>query len=251
MSGFQTLFYKEVLRFWKVSLQTIVAPMVTALLYLVIFGPALQEHVHVYPGVPYTHFLIPGLIMMSVLQNAFANSSTSLIQSKLNGNLVFILMAPLGAWEVFGAYVLASVVRGVCVGFSVYLATVWFFPFGFAAPFYIAAFILIGATMLGTLGLIAGIYAEKFDQMMSFQNFLIAPLTLLAGVFYSIHSLPPLWRAASRLNPFFYLIDGFRYGFFGASDLRPMTSLIITSVCCVALAGLAMRLLSRGYKLRN
>ncbi len=251
MIGFRALFYKEVLRFWKVSLQTIVAPMVTALLYLVIFGPALQEHLQAYPGVSYTHFLIPGLMMMSVLQNAFANSATSLIQSKLNGNLVFVLMAPLGAWELFGAYVLASVVRGACVGFSVYLATVWFFPFGFSAPFYIAAFLLIGATMLGTLGLIAGIYAEKFDQMMTFQNFLIAPLTLLAGVFYSIHSLPPLWHAASRLNPFFYLIDGFRYGFFGISDLAPMTSLMITSACCIALAGLAMRLLSSGYKLRN
>ncbi len=251
MTSFYTLFYKEVLRFWKVSLQTIVAPMVTALLYLVIFGPALQEHMQVYPGVSYTHFLIPGLMMMSVLQNAFANSATSLIQSKLNGNLVFILMAPLGAWEIFGAYVLASVVRGACVGLSVYLATVWFFPFGIAAPFYIAAFILIGATMLGTLGLIAGIYAEKFDQMMSFQNFLIAPLTLLAGVFYSIHSLPPLWHAASRLNPFFYLIDGFRYGFFGISDLAPMTSLMITGGCCAALVWLAMRLLSSGYKLRN
>src|SRR5260364_12483 len=230
MSAFYTLLYKEVLRFWKVSLQTIVAPMVTALLYLVIFGSALQKHMQVYPGVSYTHFLI---------------------QSKLNGNLVFVLMAPLGAWEIFGAYVLASVARGACVGLSVYLATVWFFPFGIAAPLYSAAFILIGATLLGTLGLIAGIYAEKFDQMMSFQNFLIAPLTLLAGVFYSIHSLPPLWHAVSRLNPFFYLIDGFRYGFFGISDLAPITSLIITGACCAALACLALRLLSSGYKLRN
>jgi ABC-2 type transport system permease protein len=183
MIGFQTLLYKEVLRFWKVSFQTVLAPIITALLYLTIFGHALQTHVEVYPGVAYTSFLIPGLVMMSVLQNAFANSSSSLIQSKITGNLVFMLLPPLSHWEIFFAYTLASLVRGLAVGFGVFVVTVWFVPLSFAAPFYIVAFAVLGATILGTLGLIAGIWAEKFDQLAAFQNFPIMPLTFLSGVF--------------------------------------------------------------------
>jgi ABC-2 type transport system permease protein len=250
-SGFRTLFYKEVLRFWKVAFQTVLAPVITALLYLMIFGHALRGHVQVYPGVEYTSFLIPGLVMMSVLQNAFANSSSSLIQSKITGNLVFVLLPPLSASDLFGAYVLAALVRGLVVGAGVFIVTIWFVPLAFAAPFYIVAFAVLGAAILGTLGLIAGIVAEKFDQLAAFQNFLIMPLTFLSGVFYSTHTLPPLWRGISRLNPFFYMIDGFRYGFFGLSDVNPLMSLGIVSVFFVALAMLAMTLLARGYKLRN
>lgn len=251
MSGFRTLFYKEVLRFWKVSFQTVLAPVITALLYLTIFGHALREHVQVYAGVEYTSFLIPGLVMMSVLQNAFANSSSSLIQSKITGNLVFVLLPPLSHWEMFGAYVLASVVRGLAVGAGVFVVTIWFIPVSFAAPLYIALFALLGSAILGTLGLIAGIWAEKFDQLAAFQNFLIMPLTFLSGVFYSTHSLPPVWREVSRLNPFFYMIDGFRYGFFGVSDIDPLASLAIVAGFFVALAVLAMRMLASGYKLRH
>jgi ABC-2 type transport system permease protein len=251
MSGFRTLFYKEVLRFWKVAFQTVLAPVITALLYLTIFGHALRGHVEVYPGVEYTSFLIPGLVMMSVLQNAFANSSSSLIQSKITGNLVFVLLPPLAAWEMFGAYVLASIVRGLAVGAGVFVVTVWFIPMSFAAPLYIIAFAVLGSAILGTLGLIAGIWAEKFDQLAAFQNFLIMPLTFLSGVFYSTHTLPPVWREVSRLNPFFYMIDGFRYGFFGLSDINPLVSLSIVFVFFVALAVLAMRLLASGYKLRH
>ncbi|HWT38489.1 ABC transporter permease [Paraburkholderia sp. CNPSo 3274] len=251
MSGFRTLFYKEVLRFWKVAFQTVLAPVITALLYLTIFGHALRGHVEVYPGVEYTSFLIPGLVMMSVLQNAFANSSSSLIQSKITGNLVFVLLPPLAAWEMFGAYVLASIVRGLAVGAGVFVVTIWFIPMSFAAPFYILAFAVLGSAILGTLGLIAGIWAEKFDQLAAFQNFLIMPLTFLSGVFYSTHTLPPLWREVSRLNPFFYMIDGFRFGFFGLSDINPLVSLSIVFVFFVALATLAMRLLASGYKLRH
>ncbi|WP_028228104.1 ABC transporter permease [Paraburkholderia ferrariae] len=251
MSGFRTLFYKEVLRFWKVAFQTVLAPVITALLYLTIFGHALRGHVQVYPGVEYTSFLIPGLVMMSVLQNAFANSSSSLIQSKITGNLVFVLLPPLAAWEMFGAYVLASIVRGLAVGAGVFVVTIWFIPVSFAAPFYIVAFAVLGSAILGTLGLIAGIWAEKFDQLAAFQNFLIMPLTFLSGVFYSTHTLPPVWREVSRLNPFFYMIDGFRYGFFGLSDVNPFASLSIVFVFFVALAALAMRLLATGYKLRH
>ncbi|WP_322054879.1 ABC transporter permease [Paraburkholderia bannensis] len=251
MSGFRTLFYKEVLRFWKVAFQTVLAPVITALLYLTIFGHALRGHVEVYPGVEYTSFLIPGLVMMSVLQNAFANSSSSLIQSKITGNLVFVLLPPLAAWEMFGAYVLASIVRGLAVGAGVFVVTIWFIPMSFAAPLYIIAFAVLGSAILGTLGLIAGIWAEKFDQLAAFQNFLIMPLTFLSGVFYSTHTLPPVWREVSRLNPFFYMIDGFRYGFFGLSDINPLASLAIVFVFFVVLAAIAMRLLASGYKLRH
>jgi len=251
MSGFRTLFYKEILRFWKVAFQTVLAPVITALLYLTIFGHALRGHVQVYPGVEYTSFLIPGLVMMSVLQNAFANSSSSLIQSKITGNLVFVLLPPLAAWEMFGAYVLASIVRGLAVGAGVFVVTVWFIPVSFAAPFYIVAFAVLGSAILGTLGLIAGIWAEKFDQLAAFQNFLIMPLTFLSGVFYSTHTLPPVWREVSRLNPFFYMIDGFRYGFFGASDIDPLVSLAIVAGFFVVLAAVAMRMLACGYKLRH
>nr|WP_175657428.1 ABC transporter permease [Burkholderia ambifaria] len=250
-SGFRTLFYKELLRFWKVSFQTVCAPIVTALLYLTIFGHALSRRVEVYPGVEYVSFLVPGLVMMSVLQNAFANSSSSLIQSKITGNLVFMLLPPLSYRDIFGAYVLASVVRGLAVGAGVFVVTIWFVPMHFAAPLFIIAFALLGSAILGTLGLIAGIWAEKFDQLAAFQNFLIMPLTFLSGVFYSTHSLPPVWREISRLNPFFYMIDGFRYGFFGASDINPLASLAIVTGFFVLLAIFAMRLLATGYKLRH
>ncbi|CAB3740167.1 MULTISPECIES: ABC transporter permease [Paraburkholderia] len=251
MSGFRTLFYKEILRFWKVSFQTVLAPVITALLYLTIFGHALRGHVQVYPGVEYTSFLIPGLVMMSVLQNAFANSSSSLIQSKITGNLVFVLLPPLSHYEMFGAYVLAAVARGLAVGFGVFIVTIWFVPVSFSAPLYIIAFAIFGAAILGTLGLIAGIWAEKFDQLAAFQNFLIMPLTFLSGVFYSTHTLPPVWREVSRLNPFFYMIDGFRYGFFGMSDINPLVSLAIVAGFFVVLAVVAMRMLASGYKLRH
>ncbi|MDB5776689.1 MAG: metal-dependent hydrolase [Herbaspirillum sp.] len=251
MTGFQTLFYKELLRFWKVATQTVTAPIMTAILYLLIFGHVLQNRLEVYPGVSYTGFLIPGLVMMSVLQNAFANSSSSLIQSKITGNLVFVLLTPLTHWEMFGGYVLASVVRGLMVGSGVLFVTVWFGGLHFVAPWWIVIFALLGAAILGTLGLVAGIWAEKFDQLAAFQNFLIVPLTFLAGVFYSIHSLPPAWQAISHFNPFFYMIDGFRYGFFGQSDINPFYSLIIVVVFLLCLSTLAVRMLKRGYKLRS
>ena len=250
-SGFGTLFYKEILRFWKVSFQTVLAPIITALLYLTIFGHALRNHVQVYPGVEYTSFLVPGLVMMSVLQNAFANSSSSLIQSKITGNLVFVLLPPLSHYEMFAAYVLAAVARGLAVGFGVFIVTIWFVPVSFTAPLYIILFAIFGAAILGTLGLIAGIWAEKFDQLAAFQNFLIMPLTFLSGVFYSTHTLPPVWREVSRLNPFFYMIDGFRYGFFGMSDINPLVSLAIVAGFFVVLAVVAMRMLASGYKLRH
>ncbi|MBA4342102.1 MAG: metal-dependent hydrolase [Methylibium sp.] len=251
LEGARTLFYKEVLRFWKVAFQTVAAPVLTAMLYLLIFGHVLEDHVKVYDSVGYTAFLIPGLVMMSVLQNSFANSSSSLIQSKITGNLVFLLVTPLSHWAWFVAYVGASMVRGLTVGLGVLLVTAWFAPPGLAQPGWIIVFLLLGSGIMGSLGLIAGLWAEKFDQLAAFQNFFIMPMTFLSGVFYSVHSLPAFWQAVSHLNPFFYMIDGFRRGFFGVSDVSPWLSLSIVSVAFVVVAGVALELLRRGYKIRG
>ncbi|HEU0200266.1 MAG TPA: ABC transporter permease [Burkholderiaceae bacterium] len=249
--GFRTLLYKEVLRFWKVSFQTVGAPVLTALLYLLVFGHVLERHVEAFPGVSYTAFLVPGLVMMSMLQNAFANSSSSLIQSKITGNLVFVLLPPLSHLEFFGAYVLAAVVRALTVGAGVFAVTAWFAPLTFEAPLWIVVFAIAGSALLGVLGLVAGIVSDKFDQLAAFQNFIIMPATFLSGVFYSVHGLPPFWLAVSHLNPFFYMIDGFRYGFFAQADVNPWISLAIVLVALVAVSALAYGMLARGYKIRH
>jgi len=251
MSGWQMLFYKEVLRFWKVGFQTVAVPVLTAMMYLLIFGHVLEDHVKVYDTIGYTAFLVPGLVIMSVLQNAFANSSSSLIQSKIMGNLVFLLLTPLSHWSWFIAYVGSSIVRGLVVGAGVLLVALWFAPLGFVAPWWILVFAILGAALMGALGLIAGLWAEKFDQLAAFQNFVIMPMTFLSGVFYSIQSLPAFWQTASHLNPFFYMIDGFRYGFFGVSDASPWLSLSIVGGALAGVSLIAMQLLRTGYKIRS
>ena len=259
MTGWRALFYKEVLRFWKVGFQTVGAPVLTSVLYLLIFGHVLEDHVKVYDGVSYTAFLIPGLVMMSVLQNAFANSSSSMVQSKIMGNLVFLLLTPLSHWSWFFAYTLSAVVRGMAVGMGVLLATALFvwqssalnFSLLPQEPLWALVFAFTGAAMLGALGLIAGLWAEKFDQMAAFQNFIIMPMTFLSGVFYSIHSLPDFWQRVSHLNPFFYMIDGFRYGFFGQSDVSPWLSLGVVGVSFFIISAVAVYLLRIGFKIRG
>ena len=251
MIGWQTLLYKEILRFWKVAFQTIAGPVLTAMLYLLIFGHALEDHVKVYDQVSYTAFLVPGLAMMSLLQNAFANSSSSLIMSKVMGNLVFILLTPLSYWHWFVAYVGAAVVRGLVVGAGVFVIAAFFTHISFAQPLFIFLFAVMGAAMMGTLGLIAGLWAEKFDQLAAFQNFVIMPMTFLSGVFYSIHSLPPIWQIVSHCNPFFYMIDGLRYGFFGVSDVSPWLSLSVVGGSMLLTFGIALYLLRTGYKIRS
>lgn len=251
MKGFKTLFYKEMLRFWKVATQTVTAPILTTILYLLIFGHIVQDKIEIYPGIKHIHFLIPGLVMMSILQNAFANSSSSLIQSKITGNLVFILLTPLSHREFFSGYVFAAAARGLIVGIGVFIATLYYNNSHIVAPWWIVIFTIFGAIILGIMGLIAGIWAEKFDQLAAFQNFLITPLTFLAGVFYSIYSLPPFWQIISYFNPFFYMIDGCRYGFLGQSDINPLYSFLILISVFLILTMLALYMLRNGYKLRN
>ena len=251
MNGWQALFYKEILRFWKVGFQTVAAPVLTSVLYLVIFGHVLEDKVKVYDSVSYTAFLVPGLVMMSILQNAFANSSSSLIQSKIMGNLVFLLLTPLSHWSWFVAYVGSAVIRGLAVGLGVLFATIWFTKLSLVAPLWVIVFALMGASILGALGLIAGLWAEKFDQLAAFQSFAIMPMTFLSGVFYSIHSLSSFWQTVSHFNPFFYMIDGFRYGFFGVSDVSPWLSFSIVSAALVIVSAVGIYLLKTGYKIRS
>jgi len=251
MSGFAALFYKELLRFWKVAVQTVVAPVVMALLYLLIFSHALESRIEVYPGVSYTSFLVPGLVMMSMLQNAFSNSSSSLIQSKMQGNIVFVLLPPLSYLEFFLAYLGAAILRGLIVGLGVWAVTLWYAPFQLPHPGWLLAFALLACAIMGAIGIMAGIWAEKYDQLAAFQNFLIMPLTFLSGVFYSVHTLPPFWQAVSRANPALYLIDGFRYAFVGQSDTDPWLGLLVAGACFVAISALTLMLLKSGYELRH
>ncbi len=245
-----TLFRKEVLRFARVWLQTVAAPLVTTLLYLLVFGHAMGNHTQIYPGVSYMAFIVPGLMMMSVLQNAFANSSSSLIQAKVTGNIIFLLLSPLRPLEIFLAMTAASIVRGAVVGLAILLLAILFLRLPIEHPWWILLFTILGAGGMGALGIIAGLWAEKFDQIAGFQNFLIMPLTFLAGVFYSVASLPGIWRQLSLVNPFFYIVDGFRYGFFGKADVSILLSLAVAAAFFLISAFWAWHLLQRGYKLR-
>ena len=251
LKGTWTLLKKELLRFWRVVFQTVAAPVMTGILYLLIFSHVLDSRTEVYEGVPYSAFSIPGLIMMSLLQNAFANSSSSLVQSKVMGNIVFILLTPLTYIQFFIAFLIASIVRGLFVGLAIYLLAIIYIDLPLMHPWFIVSFSILGGALLGTFGILAGIWADRFDQMAAFQNFVIMPLSFLSGVFYSIHSLPPVWQSISKFNPFFYMIDGFRYGFFGQSDISPYISMAIVLSFFIMLASLSIRLLKTGYKLRG
>ena len=250
-SGFPTLLWKELMRFWKVGFLTVAAPVLTALLYLLVFAHVLEGRVQVYGTLPYTAFLIPGLMMMSMLQNAFANPSSSLIQSRITGNLVFVLLPPISHREFFAAYLIAAIFRGLAVGLCVWVVAMFFIPLVPANPVWVLVFAILSCGIMGALGIIAGLWSEKFDQLAAFQNFLILPATFLSGVFYSIHSLPSFWQTVSHYNPVFYTIDGFRYGFFSVSDVSPWVSLAVVSSVFVILSGYTLRLLASGYKLRN
>ncbi|MCK5717919.1 MAG: ABC transporter permease [Thiomargarita sp.] len=248
--GLYTLFGKEVWRFMKVATQTILTPIITVLLYLLVFVSVLEEHVEVYDNISYTAFLISGLIMMSIIQNAFANTSSSLFQSKMMGSLVFMLLPPLSSFEFYLAFIGAAVVRGLIVGLGVWIATLWFLVLPIYNIGILFIFAILGSAILGTLGLIASIWADKWDQISGFQNFIILPLTFLSGVFYRIETLPEFWEKMSYYNPFFYMIDGFRYGFFGVSEISVTISLSIVSIFFVTLTAISLWILHIGYKIR-
>lgn len=249
--GLYTLFHKEVWRLLKVVTQTIFAPVLTVLLYLLIFSSVLSEHVEVYPGVSYVEFLVPGLIMMSIIQNAFANSSSSLFQAKLTGSITFMLLAPLSSWEIYLAFVAATIVRGLLVGLSVWLAALWFVVLPVQHVDALVVFIVLGSAVPGTLGIIAALWSEKWEHIAFFQSFVILPLTFLSGVFYSINDLPHVWKVASYYNPFFYMIDSFRYGFLGVADASIYTSLITVGIFFIGVSALCLWLLHIGYKVRS
>lgn len=242
---------KEVRRFWSVLGQTVTAPVITALLFLLVFSHVLEGRDSGYPGVAYTQFLVPGLMMMQVLQNAFANTSSSLAQSKIMGNIVFLLMAPLSARDLFIGYISAALLRSVLVALAIFVVTWPFVQLPVAHPAALLAIMLLAAGSMGSLGIIAGVIANKFDHIAAFQNFLIMPLTFLSGVFYSVHGLPELWYEVSLFNPFFYMIDGFRYGFFGTADVSIWRSLGWSLGFFVASSGTAMAWLASGYRLRS
>ena len=249
--GFLTLLKKEVMRFWSVLAQTVTAPVITAVLYLLVFSQAMQGRASAYEGISYNQFLLPGLVMMTVIQNAFANTSSSMIQSKVMGNLVFLLMSPLGPLEWFCAYVLAALFRVTLVATAMLAVTTPFVHLPVEAPLVLIAHFLFAGGSLAVLGLIAGIVAQKFDNIATFTNFFITPASFLSGVFYSVHSLPPLWYTVSHLNPFFYMIDGFRYGFFGHGDVSPYVSLAWTGGFFVVASAVCLFILRRGYRLRH
>ncbi len=251
MIGFRTLLTKEILRFWKVAFQTVAAPVLTSLLYLLIFAHVMANSNAAFPGVSYQQFLIPGLAMMAMLQNAFANTSSSLIQSKVTGNIVFILLPPLSHWNFYFAYVIAALVRALAVGAGVFVLGLLLAHVPVHNVMWVIAFAVLGSAMLAALGLVAGLWADKFDQLAAFQNFIIMPLTFLSGVFYSIKSLPVFWQTLSHFNPFFYLIDGFRYGFFGISDVPVWHSFAVTAGAFFCLSAVTLYLLKSGYKLRS
>ncbi len=251
--GLKTLYLKEVRRFFKVQLQTIWAPSITTLLFLVIFTVALGRSGRMVMGVPFADFLAPGLIIMGMIQNAFANSSFSLLVGKIQGNIVDYLMPPLSTGELIAGLVGASVTRAILVGLALWLAML-LWPGVDATPRYFGAILwfgIMGSMLLAFLGLLTSIWADKFDHAAAVSNFVVAPLSLLSGTFYSIESLSPSFQAVSHANPFFYLISGFRYGFIGVSDSPVMFGGVLILALNLALGALCYALLKSGWRLKN
>jgi len=250
-TGFLALFIKEVRRFYSVVVQTIFAPIVSTLLYLLVFGTVIESQIETYSGLSYSQFLIPGLVMMAILQNAFSNTSSSLIQSKMHGNLTFALLSPISPFEFYLAFVAASIVRGLAVGLGILVVGFIGFDLTWQQPLWIIIFAILSAAMMGGLGMLAGILSDKYDQLAAFQNFIIMPLTFLSGVFYSIHALPDFWQQASHFNPFFYMVDGFRFGFFEQSDVSVYLSLTVTTTFVILVSAINLILLNKGVKIRE
>ncbi len=250
-AGCWALFVKEVKRFYSVAVQTIFAPVVSTLLYLLVFGQVIDTQIEVFSGLSYSQFLIPGLVMMAILQNAFSNTSSSLIQSKMHGNLTFALLSPISPLEFYLAFIGASVIRGLAVGAGILIVGMYGFGITIDSPAWVLLFAVLSAAMMGGLGMLAGILSDKYDHLAAFQNFIIMPLTFLSGVFYSIHALPGIWQTVSHFNPFFYMVDGFRYGFFAQSDVTASMSLWVTSGFLILISSINLILLNKGVKIRK
>jgi ABC-2 type transport system permease protein len=248
--GVATLYEKEVRRFVKVAGQTVVAPTVSALLLLAVFSVALGGSLRTSGDLPYLAFLAPGLIMMAMIQNAFANTSGSIIVSKVQGNVVDILMPPLSPSELTAAITLGGVTRGLAVGVAVALAMMPFSPVGIVHPWAVAYFAAAGTLMLAALGTLTGIWAERFDQTAVVTNFVVTPLAFLSGTFYSIQRLPEKWQAASQFNPIFFAIDGFRYGMTGVSDGHVVAGGVALGVADLVLLAACRWMFARGYRLK-
>ena len=249
--GLGTLAKREVLRFLAVWTQTLLAPLVTAGLFLLIFSIAIGPSRGAVMGVPFLTFLIPGIMMMTVIQNAFANTSSSIVISKVQGNIVDTLMPPLSPMELVLGYLAGAVARGLCVAVAITIALALVLGQGVAHPLWALTFVLLGGAMMGAVGIVAGIFANKFDQMAAITNFIVTPLAFLSGTFYSVQALPPVIADMTRFNPIFYLIDGVRFGVLGVSDSAPMLALTVSALVTLAISALAWALFRSGYRLKN
>ncbi|MBS56680.1 MAG: multidrug ABC transporter permease [Rickettsiales bacterium] len=245
-----TLFKKEVFRFLKVGIQTVIGPAISSLLILAVFSLALGRSVNQINNVNLSEFIAPGLIMMTMLQNSFANAASSIGQSKFQGNIVDILMAPLSDYELAIGYILGSIARGIICGLITYLAILIFIPLGIHSFFALFFYSLMGCFMMGSVGTMVGIWADKWDQQQGITNFIVLPLTFLSGTFYSISRLPEFWQTFALFNPFFYNIDGFRYAFIGQSDTKLLTGAIILIFLNICLFFLCYLMFRKGYKLK-
>lgn len=248
--GLSMLGWREVRRFLAVWQQTVLAPLITAGLFLTVFALAFGAGRADVMGVPYLAFLAPGILMMTVIQNAFANTSSSIVIAKVQGNIVDTLMPPLAAWEILVGYLIGSVARALVVA-AVIGAGLWLvLGLGMAHPVWALVWVVLGSVLLGGLGVLAAIWANKFDQMAAITNFIVTPLSFLSGTFYSVESLPPAFRVLTHLNPVFYLIDGARFGFLGISDASPWQGLWVVGLSCAAVLGLAWYWLQGGYRMK-
>ena len=248
---FQTLIKKEVYRFSSIWVQTILGPLTTALLYQLIFGHQLSSINTGIPNISYATFLIPGLVMMQILSNSFANGSSSLIQSKYTGNIIFVLMAPLSSVSMYGAYLTASILRGILVGCAVYLGIVWFGSFVGAHLWVALYFAIFGAAITAGLGIIAGVLSEKFDQLAAFQSFIMTPLIYLSGIFFNVQHFSPLWKIFAMLDPFLYIVDGFRYGFVGYANFNLCFGMFFVMVFALVVNAIGYILLKRGINIKH
>ncbi|MBG76416.1 MAG: Inner membrane transport permease YadH [Alphaproteobacteria bacterium MarineAlpha5_Bin12] len=245
-----TLYTREVKRFIKVGMQTIIGPVISSLLFLAVFSLALGNSLKTISGVSFSEFIAPGLIMMTILQNAFSNSASSIGQAKFQGNIIDILMAPLNNFELTLGYVLGSITRGVICGFATYIGILFFIPLNIYSYTALTFYMLMGSMMMACLGTMVGIWADKWDQQQGIDNFIVLPLTFLSGTFYSINLLPDFWRSLSSVNPFFYNIDGFRYAFIGTSDAPILQGAFFLIVLNILLFFCCFLMFKSGYKLK-